>query len=154
MNESIVSELNHVLKLIERTSGVVPWIRIHLAMQGTRVQSLGREGLACHAAAAPGAPVTEVRLPRAAHGPAEPGGAAPEAHAPGARALQQETLRDEKPAPRSWRAAPALSSWRNARTQPRRRSTVKKVPIQVDFRCCSNFSSYIYNHLYITLLSS
>ena len=91
MNESIVSELNHVLKVIERTSWVVQWIRIHLPMQGTRVQSLVREGLACHGAAAPGATVTEVRLSRAAHGPAEPGGAATEAHTPGARALQQET---------------------------------------------------------------
>ena len=68
MNKSIASELNHVL----RTCWVVQWI----SAMGTWVQSLVREGLACHGAAVPGATVTEARLSRAAHCPAEPGAAA------------------------------------------------------------------------------
>ena len=96
---------------------------------GHRVQSLVRDGPACHAAAAPGATVTEARLSRAARCPAEPCAAATEARTPGALAPQGKTLPQEKAAPHrageerarpsaascTRRAPPALSPLRKSR---------------------------------------
>ena len=41
---SITFVVVHLLKIIRLTSLVVQWLRIHLSMQGTQVQSLVRDG--------------------------------------------------------------------------------------------------------------
>ena len=40
-------------KIMSGTSLVAQWLRIHLPMQGTRVQALVREDLTCHEATKP-----------------------------------------------------------------------------------------------------
>ena len=50
------------LKLIIRRSLVVQWLRIHLPMQGTQVQSLVWKDLMCHGATKPSAMTTEALL--------------------------------------------------------------------------------------------
>ena len=127
MNESIASELNHVL----RTSWVVQWIRIHqpwargfnprfgkvppATAQRCRVpQSLRPDSLGLRTA------LRSLVLQRPRPTRLEP------------MLCNKRRHCAEKPAPRSWRAPPALSRWRNARAQQRRQSTVQKA-IQVDF---------------------
>ena len=45
--------INLALIRVLGTSLVVQWLRIHLPMQGIRVQSLVREDLTCHGATKP-----------------------------------------------------------------------------------------------------
>ena len=49
-------------KTKNRASLVVQWLRIHLPMQGTQVQSLAQEDPTCHGATKPCATTTEPAL--------------------------------------------------------------------------------------------
>ena len=45
--------INMALKRLLKTSLVAQWLRIHLPMQGTRVQALVQEDPTCHGATKP-----------------------------------------------------------------------------------------------------
>lgn len=91
-----------------------------------------REGPVCHAAAVPGATVTEARLSRAARRPAEPGAAATEARAPGARALEKPAPHrapGERPAPSAAGETPAHSSEGRAQSKKQQLSCTSNVAV-------------------------
>ena len=48
--DSLEACVNSMLKIYSRASLVVQWLRVHLAMQGTLVRSLVREGPTCRGA--------------------------------------------------------------------------------------------------------
>ena len=110
-----------------RASLVVQWLRIHLPMQETRVWALVREDPTCRGTTKPVCHnYWACALEPTSHNYWRPRATTTEAHAPRARAPQQEKPQQWEACTLQQRVAPARRNQRKARVQQRRPKSSQK----------------------------